>query len=145
MTARPVPPLPDVDDALAAPFWAAARERRLALQRCGACGYVAWPPARVCPDCLAQRLRWEAVAQTGEIWSFAVYHRALHPAFAAAVPYAVLAVTLDAGPLMIGAAVDAIDRLAVGARVRVRFEDVAARVTLVRFALDDGTAPGAPR
>jgi uncharacterized OB-fold protein len=133
VTAARGKPLPDVDDPVAAPFWRALRERRVELQHCGACGHVRWTPARVCPECLAEGGEWRAVTGAGTIYSYAVYERALHPAFAADVPYTVLAVTLDAGPLMIGALTGADAEPDVGARVEPVFDDVAPAVTLLRF------------
>jgi uncharacterized OB-fold protein len=130
MTEPPPKPLPDVDDPIAAPLWAAARAHRFVLQACGCCGYVPWPPARVCPECLSADLHWRPASRSGAVWSSAVYHRALHPAFRDDVPYTVVAVRLDAGPLMIGR----IDREPpVGERVEIDFDDVTDDVTLLRF------------
>ncbi len=134
MSGREALVLPLVDDPVTAPFWTGARERRVALQRCLRCAYVRWPPARVCPECLAEETRWETVQGRGTIWSFAVYVRALHPAFADDVPYTVAAVELDAGPLMIGRLDEAPSwEPAIGDRVEPAFEDVTPDVTLVRF------------
>jgi uncharacterized protein len=133
VTAAPGKPLPDVDDPVAAPFWRALRSRRVELQHCASCGYVRWPPARVCPECLADGGDWRAVTGAGSVWSYAVYERALHPAFAGEVPYTVLAVALDAGPLVIGTLTGGDQEPAVGARVEPVFDDVAPAVTLLRF------------
>src|SRR6202035_2413584 len=46
-------------DDLSRPLWDAAKERRLAIQRCGSCGYYNHPPRRFCDACLAQDLRFE--------------------------------------------------------------------------------------
>lgn len=127
-------PLPDVDDLVAGPFWQALREQRVELQRCLACGYVRYPPARVCPDCLSASARWCDVGGRGTIYSYVVYERALHPAFRGAIPYTVLAITLDSGPLVMGTLVppDAPEP-EVGARVEPVFDAVTPEVTLLRF------------
>jgi len=45
--ARPVP----VPDDVTAPFWAAAREGRLVVQRCARCGTFQHPPRARCTSC----------------------------------------------------------------------------------------------
>jgi uncharacterized OB-fold protein len=97
------------------PYWEAASEGRLALQRCEACGALRWPPAPVCPECLSPAARWEDVEGGGTLWSLAVYERAFAAAFRDHVPYAVGLVQLDAGPRII-ATVEG-DDLAVGMRL----------------------------
>ncbi len=126
-------PLPSLDDPVTAPFWRAARERRLEFQRCGACGSLRWPPAPLCPECLAPGGEWTRVGPLGKVWSFAVYEHCFHPAFAGDIPYAVALVELDAGPRMI-AGVDGVtpEQVEVGMRVEASYED-AGGVTLVRF------------
>ena len=64
------------------------------LQRCGRCRYVRWPIAPLCPECLSAESTWSEVRPTGTLWSYVVYHRALSPAFADEVPYAVGLVVL---------------------------------------------------
>ena len=74
---------------------------------------------------------------TGSVYSYAVTHRAFHPAWADRVPYAVVTVTLDEGVRMVSD-LDPRDtaRVAVGLPVEVYFEEVAGTdVTLPRFRL----------
>ncbi|SFP30093.1 OB-fold domain-containing protein [Actinomadura madurae] len=130
-------PLPDVDDPLTAPFWAAARESRLVLPRCTHCSYLQWPPEPVCPECRHTGRAWHEFPARGRLWSFAVYHRALDPAFAADVPYAVGLIELDAGRKMYGTMVGDPDALRVGRRVRAVFDPVNEDVTFVRWEVDD--------
>lgn len=130
------PLLPNVNSPLAAPFWAAARERRLVMQRCGACGAIAWPPKPVCPACQSPATSedWREIPDTGEIWSFAVYHRAFHPSVEEKLPYNVAYIRLDAGPMLISNVVGTND-LEIGQRVRAVFDAVTPEVTLVKFEL----------
>lgn len=130
-------PLPDLHDPLTAPFWAATRAGRLEVPRCSDCGYLTWPPEPVCPECQHAEHEWVEVAATGELWSFATYHRALDPAFADAVPYTVGLVQLDAGPKMYGLMVCDSQELHIGKRVRGVFERVDDEVTFVRWRIDD--------
>jgi len=127
-------PLPDLDDPFTAPFWQAARERRLVMPHCRACGHVQWPPRKVCGGCLGplDADNWQEIAQTGTIWSFVVYHRAFHPGFADRIPYNVAFVRLDAGPVVV-TNITGGNNLAIGQRVTAQFEDETGNVTLVRF------------
>jgi uncharacterized OB-fold protein len=132
----PKPLLPDVTSPLTEPFWRAAREHRLVMQRCQGCGELRWPPKPVCPTCLraGSPADWAEIPDSGEIWSFAVYHRAFHPSFADKLPYNVAYIRLDAGPMFISNVVGT-NELTVGQRVKACFEDVAPEVALVKFKL----------
>lgn len=135
-------PLPDVANAVAAPFWRAAREHRLVVQRCPACEGLQWPPRPLCSSCLAPLADsdWTEVRPTGTVWSFVVYHRAFHPGFADKLPYNVAMVRLDDGPVMITNVAGGND-LEIGERVTARFDEVAPQVSLVRFGRADRDAP----
>jgi uncharacterized OB-fold protein len=142
--------LPDLDDPDTAPFWAAARESRLVAQRCGQCGYLRWPPAPRCPECLSSDTSWVELSGVGTVWSYAVYHRAMHPAFADAVPYTVAVVRLAEGGSMVGTVLtssgdaDADGEVRIGAEVRAVFDHVTPEVSIVRWrpSSDAGAAVG---
>ncbi len=53
--AKPARPLP-VPTPLTAGLWAAAKEHKLAIQRCGQCGHYNHPPEPICPECHANDL-----------------------------------------------------------------------------------------
>lgn len=106
-------------------FWAQAREGRLVFQHCAACGFVRWPAAGTCPECLSRDFAWQPVSPTGTVWSYVVYHRAYAPELRERVPYTVALVELDCGVRLLtrltGFAPDADP---VGAAVRARFTDI---------------------
>ena len=129
-------PLPNPHDPLTAPHWQAAREGRIAMQRCPSCGYVRWPAANSCPECLAVGGEWTVLSGRGSIWSFAVYEKPLDPAFAGLCPYAVALVRLDEGPLIYARMLDPPDRLKCEARVMAVHEHVTDTVSLARFKLE---------
>jgi uncharacterized OB-fold protein len=79
---------------------------------------------------------WREISGRGELWSYAVYHRAFHPGFADDLPYAVGAVQLDDGPRVVARLDAPLDRITVGARVHAVYDDVTPEVTLLRWALD---------
>lgn len=67
--------------ALTAPYWAAAAEGRLVIQRCGACRrWVHFPKPR-CPHCGGADLAFEPVSGRGTIETFTVIHRSFVPGF----------------------------------------------------------------
>lgn len=134
MTGRP---LPDVNDPLTAPFWAATANRKLMVQACAECGYLRWPPGPLCPECQAEGGKWTEVRAAGSLWSVATYHRALDPAFAEEVPYSVALVELDDGPRMYGRITGDPETFVPDARVRAKFDDVAPGVTLVGWTPAD--------
>lgn len=122
------------------PFWAAARDSRLSLQRCGACGRFRFPPSRVCPHCFSDEFVWSDVTGKGRIHSFVVVHRATQKAFAA-VPYVVAVVELEEGPRMVSNILtDKIDTLRCGMPVRVCFEMVTGEMAVPRFVLAEHQA-----
>jgi uncharacterized OB-fold protein len=126
-------PLPDVDEPLTAEFWLAARGRQLVLPRCANCSYLQWPPERVCPECQHSDRVWEEFPAEGTLWSYAVYHRALDPAFADRIPYVVGLVELDVGRKIYGLMKDDASAVRIGQRVRGVFEDVTDEVTFLRW------------
>ncbi|UVH60558.1 Zn-ribbon domain-containing OB-fold protein [Variovorax paradoxus] len=106
------------------PYWEAARERRLVIRKCNACGELHFMPRHLCPVCWSDRLEWVDAKGTGSVHSFTVIRRASDPAFAPLVPYAVALIDLDEGPRMMANILGA-NALAVkiGDRVQVTFED----------------------
>ncbi|MCZ6885641.1 MAG: zinc ribbon domain-containing protein, partial [Alphaproteobacteria bacterium] len=71
---KPVPrPAPESE-----PYWAAARDHKLKLQKCGACGEFWFPPSSRCPHCLDADHSWEEVSGTGRVFSFVTYQRLYH-------------------------------------------------------------------
>lgn len=128
-------PLPDTNSPISAPFWAATRAHHLEMPRCEVCGYIVWPAARMCPECLSWNLKWIPIAPRGVIWTFAVYHRAFHPSFRQDLPYNVAMIALEAGPLVVGNVLAPAGQLRIGAPVEATFDDVTAEVTLVKWKL----------
>jgi len=117
------------------PFFEAAREHRLVVQRCRGCGTYRFPAREICSNCLGREAEWVEVSGYGEVFSFNVMHQVYHPAFADEVPYAVVLVKLDEGPKMVSNLVGVAPRdIRIGMRVRVVFERVSDEVTLPKFA-----------
>lgn len=127
--------LPPVDD-LTAPWWDATRERRLLLQTCGGCGARQHHPRYLCTACGAtEELDWSGSTGSGVIDTFTVVHRA--PREGVAVPYVIVRVRLDDGPVLLSRLVDlaATDTATIGDRVRLRWHELSDGRALPVFAL----------
>ena len=131
-------PLP-VIDALTRPYWDHARQHRLSVQHCRACGHHQFPPGPVCSACLSEALDWQVVSGLGTLVSWAEFHRAYWPGFAQDLPYNVAVVALDEGPQIISnltrELVGGPVVLRQGLRLRAVFDDVTPEVSLVRFTM----------
>jgi uncharacterized OB-fold protein len=90
-------PIPDPSP-LSAPYWEAARQGRLELQRCQDCGRWIHFPDHLCPACGSDRLAYEEAIGEGAIESFTIIHRVFVPGFEDSAPYAVGWVALDLQP-----------------------------------------------
>jgi uncharacterized protein len=134
---KPVPrPSPESEH-----YWRAAREHRLELPRCKACGKMWFPPSQSCPHCNAADFTWTAVSGRGRIFSFVTYHRVYHPAFAGDVPYVVALVELDEGPRLLTNIVGVPpDQVACDMAVRVVFDDYSEDVAVPKFTPLDAAA-----
>jgi hypothetical protein len=127
--------LPDTEDPETKPFWDAAREGQLVVQRCTDCGHLRFPPHPGCPECHGLASAWKAVSGGASLWSFVVVHGPTLPAFQDRVPFPVAVVTLDEAPhlRMVGnlvsapqAAINSLDpaRLEIGMPLSVTFLQV---------------------
>ena len=133
MTATTDIPLPQPTE-LSRPFWEAANEGRLTLQRCDACGHLRWTPQILCTNCLAEPFTWVDVSGRGRLYSYTIVHRA--PLAGFEVPYVLAVVELEEGPLMLTRLVDSpIENLAVEAPVEVAFTRASDEINLYTFRL----------
>lgn len=135
--------LPDLDDETSAPFWAGTARGELLVQTCAACGARRMPPRPMCPVCRSLDDEWVVMSGAGTIWSFAVPHPPLLPAYAELAPYNVIVVALDEDPAIrfVGnllarpdGPINEIDpaTITIGEPVRVTYQQVA-DITLPRW------------
>jgi len=80
------------------PFWEAARQHRLVLQRCDGCGTYQFPPLPVCRTCHATDVAWVDVSGRGTVFTFTVMHDTLIPGLEP--PYVVALVAPEEAPAM---------------------------------------------
>lgn len=117
-------PLP-VTDALTEPFWQAAANGRLVLQRCSACGRFQHYPRPHCVHCSAIAPEWVTASGLAVVHTFTVIHRNDAPGFADEVPYVFAILDLEEGVRMAGNVVDVdVEAMHIGMPVHVRFEQV---------------------
>jgi hypothetical protein len=126
-------PLP-IPSAESKPYWDGLRERKLMMPRCDDCKGWWFPPSLLCPHCNSKAWSWTQTSGRARIFSYVVYHRVYHPAFAQEVPYAVAVIELDEGPRMISNVIDiAPDKLECDMRVEVAYQPVTDAITLAKF------------
>lgn len=143
--------IPDTDSEWAE-YFAAARQHRLVLRECVACRLMRYPPTHACPWCMTLGWRWRDVSGRGTIYSYAIATHAIQPGFKDWTPYPVVLVELDeqrgqptadealrliANLVTPDLRPEAEDRVAIGQRVRVLFQDLSAEVALPQFTLTD--------
>jgi uncharacterized OB-fold protein len=135
MTTEPDRALPAVTD-LTRPFWEAANEGRLAIQRCQACGYYNHPPRPLCDRCQSGDLRFEDVSGDGTVWSFTVMHQKSIAGFQDSVPYVTALVELvEQKHLLLVTNLPGVsaENVKVGMRVKVSFERLSDEIALPQF------------
>ena len=119
-------PRPVADnDGLGDPYWAAAREERLVVQRCDDCGSWQWGPEWICHRCRSFDLTWTEVVPRGLIYSWERNHHPVHPALRDHGPYVVVLVELPeaGGVRMVGNLLgDPMQEIRIGAEVEAVFE-----------------------
>ena len=98
------PTEPGYGDALSRPYWAAAAEGRLVVQRCEACGAHQFYPRPFCLAC-QEEVEWVETSGRGEIYSLTINHLKLDPELQP--PYYVALVRLEEGPVLLTRIVDA--------------------------------------
>jgi Predicted nucleic-acid-binding protein containing a Zn-ribbon len=128
---------------LTQPFWAAAAEGTLLLQRCLRCTHIQHYPRTLCARCWSIDLEWTAAQGMGAIWTFTVVSMPGHPAWNAETPYVLALVELDEGPRVLTNIVGCDpDRVAVGQRVSlVPHDDPRGNPSLLQFELADTQNP----
>ena len=124
-------PLPNTDGA-DKPFWHALRHREVQVQRCATCGTHRFPGIRYCAHCRSEDSEWVAVAPSGTLETWCVFHRPYFEGLP--VPYTVIQVKLECGVRLFSnpAGIEA-SELRIGMPLEAEFEDIGADVTLLKF------------
>lgn len=97
-----VPTLPPMGRSRAAlGLTSAAAEGRFALQHCGDCGAVQYPPRDACTRCLSVDLQWRETQTGGVILAETTVRASPDPYFRDRLPWRMGSVQLDAGPVAV--------------------------------------------
>ena len=133
---RPAP-IPDADSA---PYWQAAHDGRLVVQRCDECGGCQLYPRDRCLVCRGP-VSWVEASGRGTVYSFTVIRQNYSRPFRDWIPYVVALVDLEEGPrLMTNVVGCAPEDVRVGLPVRARFEAVSDTAGIALFTPDGETA-----
>lgn len=124
-------PHPNADDKT---FWEGCREHKLLFQKCRSCGLIRWPSSAICPGCYSGDMAWTTSTGKGKVFTFAVYHRAFHPAFESDLPYVTAVVELEEGPHFLTNIVGCRpDDVRCDMPVEVTWEDITEEYSLPKF------------
>lgn len=128
-------PIP-IAEPLTEPYWAAAREHRLVIQRCTSCGTFRHLPSELCGHCQSPEHEWVESTGRGTVFTFTIAGHPVHDATAPAVPYNVVIVELDdCGGVMVPSNVvdcEASD-VTIGMTLEVVWDDINDDVAIPRF------------
>lgn len=131
---RPPKPRPaPVLDPDSAPYYGAALEGRLVVQRCDTCGNTQLYARDRCLRCRSE-VRWVEASGRGTIYSFTVIRQQHQRPFRTWLPYVVALVDLEEGPRVMTNLVECDpDRVHIGMAVRARFEPVSEDAGIALF------------
>jgi uncharacterized OB-fold protein len=121
-------------DTTTLPWWQAAAEHRLVVQRCTACGHTRLPPAPVCPECRSGDAEWKQVPGRGEVYTYTIVHRPI--AAGQPLPTVIAVVSLeDSGGVRIISNLVGVSPgdVAIGLPVELVWEDMSAELAIPRF------------
>lgn len=125
---------PPLADAITLPWWQAAAEHRLVVQRCAACQETRHPPAPVCAGCRSDQSDWLEIPGRGTVYTFTTVHRPI--AADQTLPFVVAVIALDdsGGLRMISNLVEVEPgEVEIGMPVELVWEDMSADLAIPRF------------
>ena len=116
--------LPAVEDETR-PYWEAAKQGRLLIKACNACGEVHHYPRPFCPTCWSEDVEWREVSGRGTIYTYSIVFRNDLPPFNEWSTYVPAIVELEEGPRLMTNIVETdAGSLRVGMPVEVRYRDL---------------------
>lgn len=117
-------------------YWDGCRNHELWLPFCGDCEAFYFYPRDFCPNCFGWDIEWRKTSGRGRVYTYAIQHRAYHPAWQDEIPYVTALVQLDEGPRLytnlVGVDLDP-TKIQCEMPVEVTFEDVTEEITLPKF------------
>lgn len=119
----PAKPRPRPQDPVEQEFWERCQSGRLHFQRCSDCHGWRHLPRYMCARCGSAEFTWQPSSGKGTLFSWTVTHQALHPAFAADVPFIAAVVELEEGVRMATRLIDCeLEKVVLDMPVELMFE-----------------------
>lgn len=128
-------PLPYADE-VSAPFWDAAHQGALHIQRCTSCRHWIHAPVLACPACGSEALAFETASGRASIYSWTILHTAPAPGFRDRLPLVIGIVELEEqkGLFMTANIINTpTEKLRLGLPLHVVFERLTDEITLPQF------------
>jgi uncharacterized OB-fold protein len=141
-------PLPQPMTPEAKPYWEGARDGKLMIPKCRACGRAFMYPRVLCPFCASRDIAWIQASGRGRLYSFEIAHQILNKAFKVKTPVVLAMVELEEGPRLLTNLVDVEPdpkKLRCDMPVEVVFAKLTDQVSLPMFRLATGTTTGGTR
>jgi len=98
---QPDRPIPQPMTPEAKPYWDGAREGKLMIPKCRACGKPFLYPRVLCPFCASRDIVWIQASGRGRLFSFEIAHQILNKAFKVKTPLVLAMVELEEGPRLL--------------------------------------------
>lgn len=130
-------PLPELTD-LTRPFWTAAKEGRLEIQKCARCATFNFFPRPWCLECGSRDLHWTATKATGTVYSYTVSRSVAmnYPGWQQELPLILGLIDLDEGVRLYAQVTDcAPEDMQIGRRVQIHFESISDEAGIPKFRL----------
>ena len=129
----PKKPVPIVNP-WAKPFWDAAREEKLILQKCQDCDKHIFYPRIACPHCFSDKVEWVEASGKGTVYSYTVVTNNAPSAFIQDMPFVIAIVKLEEGVQMLSNIINCNpDDVECDMPVEVTFEKLDDEFTLPKF------------
>ena len=94
-------PLPQPITPEAKPYWDGAKNGKLMIPKCQACGKPFMHPRVLCPHCSSRDVTWIEASGRGTLHSFEIAHQILNKAFKVKTPVVLAMVQLEEGPRLL--------------------------------------------
>ena len=128
-------PQPAITD-LTRPFWEAAREGLLVMQKCSRCGTINFHPKPWCIECGCRDLPWTSAGPLGTVYSFTVSRSVAmnSPVWQAELPVILCLVDVDQGARMYAQVTHCTpEEIYIGMRVTVHFDPADSELSVPLF------------
>ncbi len=126
-------PLPE-RSAAALPFWEAANQDVLKIQRCLSCNTAQFYPRDLCHECWSKELEWVSCSGRATVYSYTICRFPPYPGFEDDLPLVIAIVELEEGVTMTTNILDCDpEQVGIGMPVEVVFDHVNEDTTLLKF------------